>query len=237
MQQNPKRYFVTGTGTGVGKTFVTAVLNRQLQLQGKKVLVIKPAQTGAVHLPDGSRISADLRFVENYAAEPLLLSQEEACPFLYDLAASPHLAAEGNELQISIEAVLKHITMLEEKYQPEVTLIEGAGGLFVPLNKDYEMMIDLIAAIDCEAVLVASATLGTLNHSLLSVEALKTRSIAIKSLCLNGYDDSDLIARDNLATLQKLLDCEIFTLPELPLFDTESEASLTAIDLGDTAIL
>ena len=240
-----KRYFITGTGTGVGKTFVTAIINRHLQEQGKKVLVIKPVQTGAIKLDNGQRISCDIRFVENYAKDPLVLSQEEACFFLYDLPASPHLSVkeEHQEIrplipEVCMKTIIKKTTELEQKYQPDYTIIEGAGGLFVPLNSKNEMMIDLIKKIDCETILVASATLGTLNHSLLSMEALSSRQIPVKALCLNGYDETHIIAEDNYKTLKNLLDCEIFTLPELGEFDTESDDKIEAIstDLGDLTL-
>lgn len=234
-----KRYFITGTGTGVGKTFVTAVLNRHLQEQGKKVLVVKPAQTGAVHLPSEERISCDIRFVENYAKDPLLLSQAEACFYLYDLPASPHLSvkAEHQEVaelvpEISMDVIIEKLEELEEKYQPDYTLVEGAGGLFVPLNSKHEMMIDLIGKLNCESIVVASATLGTLNHSLLSMEALASRQLPVKALCLNGYDETHIIAEDNYKTLQSLVDCQIFTLPELPEFDTESDDKIEAIEVN-----
>ena len=228
-----KRYFITGTGTGVGKTFVTAVINRYLQEQGKKVLVIKPVQTGAIKLDSGERISCDIRFVENFAKDPLILSQEEACFFLYDLPASPHLSVEDKHQEVSplipavsSQTIIDKVAELEAKYQPDITIIEGAGGLFVPLNPSYEMMIDLIPKLDCQAILVSSAILGTLNHTLLSVEAMKARKIDLHSICLNSYDEKEVIAEDNLKTLRALLDTEIFTIDDQGVFDTEANDSI-----------
>lgn len=162
-----KPIFISGIGTGVGKTVASAILVEKL-----KADYWKPIQSGDL---DHSDTDAVKKLVSNkiskFHPEAYRLSQ----PF------SPHKAAHLDGIRINIDAITLP--------QTENTLIiEGAGGLMVPLNEK-DLMIDLIQKIDAELVLVISHYLGSINHSLLSIELLMQRKIPIKGLIINGNPD------------------------------------------------
>jgi len=157
-------YFVTGTDTDVGKTVAAALLTQQLG-----AFYWKPVQSGTNEAED----KEDVRRICDIPKEKIL-------PCAYELTEplSPHEAARIDGVQIEMERIIK----------PQVNaplVIEGAGGVFVPLN-DEVMMIDLIHNMGCEAIVVARSGLGTINHTLLTLEALRSKDIPIKGVILNG---------------------------------------------------
>lgn len=159
-----KQYFVTGIGTDVGKTWVSAIL-----VEALKADYWKPIQAGDLHYSDTDKVKA---LVSNHQ------SKFHANAYAFKAAASPHYAASLEELTIEIENIIK----------PKVEnslIVEGAGGLLVPLN-DQHLIIDLIQHLNLEVILVIRNYLGSINHSLLSVEALKQRHISIKGIIFNG---------------------------------------------------
>ncbi len=163
----PKPIFVSGIGTGIGKTVASAILVEKL-----KADYWKPIQSGDLDHSDTDTVK---RLVSNeiskFHPEAYRLNQ----PF------SPHKAAHLDGIRINIDTITLP--------QTENTLIiEGAGGLMVPLNEK-DLMIDLIQKIDAELVLVSSHYLGSINHSLLSIELLTQRNIPIKGLIINGNPD------------------------------------------------
>ncbi len=156
--------FISGIGTNVGKTIVSAVLTEQL-----KADYWKPVQSGDLQHTDSDQ-------VKSLISNPISVIHPET--FRFQLAASPH--------QSSAE---EGITILPQHFQlPETAnllLIEGAGGLFVPLSPTF-FMIDLIKQFNAEVILVTRDYLGCINHTLLSIHALTTHHIPLKHLVFNG---------------------------------------------------
>jgi dethiobiotin synthetase len=165
-KQTPKRkpLFVTGIGTGVGKTIVSAVLCEQLQAD-----YWKPVQSGDLE-------NSDTQIVRSLLTNPKTIIFEEAVRL--KLSASPHESAKAQGMEIT-----------PDLFSPPETdnqlLIEGAGGLFVPLSDTF-LMSDLIQQFDAEVVLVARNYLGCINHTLLSIHALNSLGIPLKHLVFNG---------------------------------------------------
>lgn len=175
-----RRFFVTGTDTGIGKTVVSAILMHQ----NPEFNYWKPVQSG---LED----ETDTNFIKRIIKP----DSSRIIPEAYSLNAprSPHEAAALDGIQIDIEKISVPTT-----YAKYPIIIEGAGGLLVPLNNSF-YIIDLINKLDAEAILVARSGLGTLNHTLLSLEALRKRNIPIKGVVLNGpIHDSN---RETIRTL------------------------------------
>ncbi|MBI1320956.1 MAG: dethiobiotin synthase [Candidatus Hydrogenedens sp.] len=160
--------FVTGTDTGIGKTLVSACLVRAWAAD-----YWKPVQTGLAEDPGDSATVAALAG----------LSPARVHPPVYELAAplSPHAAAALENVTIALDDFTLPATA-----RPLV--VEGAGGLLVPLNRS-AFMIDLVARLGLPVVLVARSTLGTINHTLLSLEALRARHLPIAGVVLNGPDN------------------------------------------------
>lgn len=160
-----KGVFVTGSDTGVGKTLVSAVLARAW-----KADYWKPVQTGLAEEAGDTATVAALAGLEPDRLHPP--RHQYAAPL------SPHAAAALERSQVTLS-----------DFRPPITdrplVIEGAGGVLVPLN-DQELMIDLIARLGLPAVVAARSTLGTINHTLLTLEALRARNIGVLGVVLNG---------------------------------------------------
>lgn len=159
-----KRYFVTGIGTDVGKTLVSAILVEALHAD-----YWKPIQAGDLENTDTMKVQALVSNARSqFHAEAYRLSQ----------AMSPHAAAAMDGITIE----LKNISVPNTS---NPLVIEGAGGLMVPLNDQF-LVIDLIAKLNTEAILVSSNYLGSINHTLLTVAALKNKNIPIAGIIFNG---------------------------------------------------
>lgn len=189
----PSEIFVTGTDTGIGKTVVAAML-----AQGLNASYWKPIQAGLEE-------ETDTEFVKRTTD----LSDSQIKPERYRLNTpmSPHAAADIDGVSISMS------DLELPDYETDHLVVEGAGGLMVPFN-DEDMIIDLISYLELPVVLVARSTLGTLNHTFLSLEALRSRDIPILGVVLNGprhksnyetikeYGDIDILAEiDELSVL------------------------------------
>lgn len=159
-----KRIFVTGIGTGVGKTIASAVITEALQAD-----YWKPVQTGSTEDTDSETVK---RLISNKTSR---IHPESFC-FL--LPASPHAAAEAENIAIQIKDIIVPET-------DNALVIEGAGGLMVPFNYK-ELMIDLVKTLDAMVVLVVRNYLGNINHTILSAEALQHRSIPVAGVIYSG---------------------------------------------------
>ena len=161
--------FVTGTDTGVGKTVVSAILSEKLQAD-----YWKPIQAGDLDNTDSMNVS---QWLENSTS---VIHRE-----VYRLTEpmSPHAAAERDGTSIDLNNIITPETKSD-------LVIEGAGGLMVPLNK-HDLVIDLISHLQAEAVLVSQHYLGSINHTILSIEALRSRNINIAGIIFNGGENID----------------------------------------------
>ncbi len=189
---------VTGTDTGVGKTHITAALLLALRECSLDALPMKPVQTGA----ENNR-APDLDFCLNAATLSCDAAQyDRLAPYRFPLPASPHLAAREAGVQIDPARILSAFRALRAAGHP--LIVEGAGGLLVPLTESL-LQIDLFLQLDLPFIVVARAGLGTLNHTLLTLEALRARRAHIAAVVLNASDaDAGQIADDNFATLSAL---------------------------------
>lgn len=159
-----KKYFITGIGTDIGKTIASAILVEALEAD-----YWKPIQAGGLN-------KTDTMEVKSLISNPHSVFHPETYRLTQPL--SPHAAAMHDGIQINLDNIIppKHNRTL---------IIEGAGGLMVPLNNDF-LIIDLIEKLNAEVILVSKNYLGSINHTLLSVEALQRRKIPIKGIIFNG---------------------------------------------------
>ncbi len=165
-----KRIFVTATNTNIGKTYTTKLLLKEFALRGFKVGVIKPIETAVVDYPlDGEEL---LECVKELNPKLWSLEVEDIVPITYKLAASPFVAS--NNTALDLKKIISKIEELEASC--DIIIIEGAGGLYVPIDEN-NMMIDLIAKLEAVALLVTHCSLGCINDTLLSKEVLEQRNI------------------------------------------------------------
>ena len=215
--------FITGTDTGIGKTTVTAALLSRLRRRGHDAVPMKPVQTGCLHGPHGL-VASDTEFCLSMAA--LAPSPDEAAlmtPYCFEPACSPHLAAERAASHIDLSRIVKDFETLATLH--EAVLVEGAGGLLVPLS-DEAMMSDLMARLDLPVLLVAKPGLGTLNHTLLSVEAMRNRELQVCAIVTVSCEpDRDLLVQeDNAQTLARLT--ELPVLGPVPFMSAVAEGTI-----------
>ncbi|MDB4958502.1 MAG: bioD [Myxococcales bacterium] len=174
-----KGLFVTGTDTGVGKTFVAAALTRLLCAQNQRVFAFKPIETGC-ELHNGQRKGADQELLAEAAGN----WQQGPLRGLYQLRApvAPLVAARAEDIVISLDLVSN--TAHEGSLQADFTLVEGAGGWRVPITEDADMA-SLAQRLALPVLLVARATLGTINHTLLTIEAIEKDNCTVAGLVLS----------------------------------------------------
>jgi dethiobiotin synthetase len=204
--------FVTGTGTEVGKTVVAAAIARTLAGDGRRVAVFKPAVTG---LDEG--VETDHALLRRAAGSSQ--SDEEIAPYRYGPPASPHLAAALAGEEIDPERLRQAAAAAAGA---DAIVCEGVGGLLVPLAPGY-LVRDLAADLGYPLVLVAGPGLGTINHTLLTLEAARGAGLEVAAVLLNPWpEDPSEIERSNRETIAELGDVEVLTLPQLDLTDPAS---------------
>ena len=205
--------FVTGTGTEVGKTVVAAAIARTLAASGRTVAVFKPAVTGLEE--EGEPDHELLR-----RAAGSHQTDEEISPYRYEPPASPHLAAELAGAAIDPER-LREAARAAAAGADDI-VCEGVGGLLVPLSRGY-LVRDLALDLGLPIVVVASPGLGTINHTLLTVEAARSAGLEVASVVLTPWPaDPTPVERSNRETLAALGELRIETLPRLDLRDPGS---------------
>jgi len=205
--------FVTGTGTEVGKTVVAATIARTLAAESKRVAVFKPAVTG---LNEGVETDHELLRRASGSGQ----SDEEIAPYRYGPPASPHLAAAlvGEEID---PARLREAARAAAD-GADATVCEGVGGFLVPLAPTY-LIRDLAVDLGYPLVVVAAPGLGTINHTLLTIEAARAAGLEVATVVLNPWPEAPSeIERDNRETIASLAAVEVLTLPHLDLTDPSS---------------
>lgn len=209
--------FVTGTSTEVGKTVVAAVIARTLAEEGKQIAVFKPAVTGLEE--EGEADHALLR-----RASGSNQSDEEIAPYRYQPPASPHLAAALVGEEIDPERL--RTAAREAAEDADAIVCEGVGGLLVPLSPTY-LVRDLAADLGYPLVVVASPGLGTINHTLLTLESARAAGLEVAAVVLNPWPgDPSEIERDNRETIAELGEVRVETLPQLDLGDPSTWSPL-----------
>lgn len=194
-------FFVTGTGTGEGKTYVTRGLARHARRLGVNVAAIKPLETGVAPL------ALDAIALARAAGRPELAN----LPGLYRVAppVAPLTATLRGERPVPPNAALRDVV---RSVAADLLLVEGAGGVLVPL--DHERSIaDLIASLGLPAILVARNALGVMSHTRAAFEALAHRSIPVAAVVLTEHGPSDDSQRDNLSVLAGLLPAPVIRVP------------------------
>ncbi|MEW6677524.1 MAG: dethiobiotin synthase [Pseudomonadota bacterium] len=215
--------FVVGTDTGVGKTRVAAALVRAYAGLGYRAVGMKPVAAGAEFV-DGRWQNEDVACLTR--AGNVAAPEEWVNPYLLREAIAPHLAADHKGVQMEIP-VLRH-AYENLMALADVVVVEGAGGLLVPINADQDMA-DLAQALGLPLVLVVGMRLGCLNHALLTQEALARRGLELAGWVANRLDPDMAAYDENLATLVRRIPAPLLAeLPFRPVVDPEQVAGALA---------
>ena len=185
-----KAFFLTGTDTEIGKTFIAAGLGAAAKENGLNVGMLKPISCGGIE--DAMMFKKRVGL-----ADPIELIN----PVRFRQPLSPYAAAKSGKVRIDLGKIRKDLGYLK-KYR-DFVLVEGIGGALCPIKKNY-FVADLIKELKLPAVIVADAGLGTINHTLMTVEALRARKIKIVGIIMNGFDDSELSQRSNAVIIEEI---------------------------------
>ncbi len=219
-------FFITGTSTGVGKTIATAVLLKWMQAKGLKVGVMKPVETG-VDPECHSSANSDARFLME--AGGIADDPSEVCAVRFKTPASPFQAGRMEDSPLDPEAILSAFEKLKGRH--DWMLVEGVGGLMVPLTEQ-ETVVDLVTRFQLPLILVASYTLGTQNHTLLTIECAQRHNLEVAGLIFNKLSPEPLSA---IELEQPQILCERTGLPllaELPYLGDFTAEDLTEEKIG-----
>lgn len=188
-------FFVTGTDTGVGKTYVACKLIRDYVAQGHRVIGMKPVAAGG-DLVNGQWVNEDVLRLEE--ASNVKAPRELINPYSFKEAIAPHIAAEKVGVEIKIDVIKRAFQALSKL--ADIVIVEGAGGFLVPLNNQ-QSMADLPTALDIPVILVVGMKLGCINHSLLTVEAIKARGLSLHGWVANQIEPEMAFYNKNMATI------------------------------------
>jgi dethiobiotin synthetase len=208
-----KGVFITGTDTGIGKTFVAVRLIKALKDRGLSVCPMKPAESGC-SVRKGQLIPADaIKLMKaSGAKEPLDMIN----PYRLKHPLAPSVAAEIEGVRINRKKILSAYGRLSKKY--DITIVEGAGGIMVPVYKKY-LFLDLAEDLKLPVVIVARPGLGTINHTLLTIEAVRQRGLHVLGVILNYAEKygKGLSEKTNPEVIEKLGRAPVLgVVPHLP---------------------
>ena len=193
-------YFISGIDTGIGKTYTTGYLAKLWNAQGKKTITQKLIQTGNIDISEDIEQHREIMGMGWFPEDELKFTMSE----IFTYSASPHLATKIDGREIDFQKIENATAQLAEKY--EIVLLEGAGGLMVPLTTDL-LTIDYVAEKKHPIIFVTSGRLGSINHTILSLEAIKNRGLELYAVAYNLKDESqdELISKDTAEYLKGYL--------------------------------
>jgi dethiobiotin synthetase len=185
---------ITGIDTNIGKTVVTGLLARFLLEQGRRVITQKVAQTGC------SGFSEDIATHRQLMGLSLLAEDQQGltCPYTFPRPCSPHLAAALAGRQIDPHIIRQATHALTSRY--EMALLEGAGGLLVPLTEDF-LFLDYLEQEGLPLIVVSSPRLGSINHTLAALELARNRGLTVLGIAYNRYQENDPVIANDSARL------------------------------------
>ena len=227
MQNSTSRrgFFFTGTDTGVGKTLIAGAIAKALAAAGRRVGVMKPFESGC-RREGGLLIAEDARFLKKMsgAADDLSL----ICPYALARPLAPGVAAQEENIVIDMATVTTAFARIAARH--DLVLVEGAGGLMVPVTAEH-LTVDLVRLLGLPLVIIARTTLGTINHTLLTVKQAQSEGIAVRGIILNKLSAApDEAEETNPAVIQKLSRVPLLgVVPHIPARDRQNPELLSSL--------
>lgn len=221
-----KKLFVTGTGTDVGKTYITGLMVKKLNENKKKSAYYKAAMSGNKRGPDGNPVPGDAVFVKTISGIEQPLS--EMCPYVYEAAVSPHLASRIEKNPIRMDVIKQGFDALCQKY--DYITMEGSGGILCPLcYDDVQLQLeDVIKACNLTCLLIADAGLGTINAAVLTAAYMRSNHIPVKGIIFNRFRSGDTLHEDNLKMCEAMTGLKVLACVKDG--DTELDIALNTLE-------
>lgn len=192
-----KGIFITATGTDVGKTYVSALIVKILRQKGINCGYYKPALSGDIYPNDCE-----------YVLKTAGIENGDYVSYKFKPAVSPHLAAQMSNKSIKLDKIKKDFKRIQKNF--DFMVVEGAGGIVCPFGEDL-LLPDVIKGLGLDIIIVASASLGTINSTVLTVEYAQNHGINIKGIILNNYDETDFMQVDNKKMVEKLTGIKVLS--------------------------
>lgn len=222
--------FITGTDTGIGKTWISAAIMKLLQAQGQTVIGMKPIASGCEQTSAGLR-NEDALILQQQSS--IKIDYEQINPYAFAPAIAPHIAAEQAGVTIDIQQIAETYNALSQ--QANWVIVEGVGGWQVPLNEN-ETVADLARALDLPVILVVGLRLGCINHALLSAESIQQSGLKLAGWIANHIDPQMAEQKQNLLSIQQRIDAPLLGIvPYQQTLDAEHIAGW--LDLFDSTSL
>ena len=205
-----KGLFVIGTGTDIGKTYVTGLLLKYLRDNGYDASYFKAALSGAIRDENDNLIPGDA--VEVLEMANLEEDTDFFVPYIYETAVSPHLASQIEGNPVELDKIRSAYDDVSKKY--DYIVMEGSGGIVCPIryegkgNENNIMLEDIIKFLGLDVIVIADAGLGTINSIVTTVEYLKNRNIHVCGIIMNNYKD-ELMENDNIKMVEDLCDVPV----------------------------
>lgn len=195
-----KGIFITGTGTDIGKTYVTGLIVKKLAQAGCKPAYYKAAMSGNNRHPDGSLIPGDALFVKECAG--IEQDLDSMCHYVYENAYSPHLASRIEGHPVEMQVVRQGFYALVPQY--DYITVEGSGGILCPICFDEAkiQLEDVIKDLHLSCIMIADAGLGTINNVVLTYEYMKAHNLPVKGVIFNNYHPGNVMEDDNIRMCQ-----------------------------------
>ncbi len=213
-------YFITGTDTGVGKTWSTVALMQYFKKQGKSVAAMKPIASGA-SWKDGRLVNDDALLLQHWASEAF--DYDVVNPYVFEMPVSPHIAAEKMGETIEFDRIVDSLAVLQKSC--EVIIIEGVGGWLVPLGQQGGIS-DLAMRLSFPVIVVVAIRLGCINHARLTFSAIQKSGVPSAGWIANIMEPDMPVKEENIETISGFTDMPLLgTLPFFPNPDFDSFAS------------
>ena len=218
-----RRFFITGTDTEIGKTFVACALIHTFRQRGLRVAPMKPIAAGPILL-DGVNANEDVHALVAAYGKPIAPSLVN--PYCFNEAIAPHIAAAHENCVVDLDIIQNAYNALSASH--DTVLVEGAGGFLVPLSATESMSI-LPTTLKLDVILVVGMRLGCLNHALLTAEAIRARGLHLAGWVANTVDANMSCFAENVATLEATLPAPCLgTVPRLPHVEPTVSAKVAA---------
>lgn len=202
-----KNIFITGIGTDVGKTYITALIVKLLKEKGHKSLYYKAAVSGNDRV-NGEVISGDSKFVCEAAG--LNENPNDLVSYIFKEPISPHLAARRENCKIEMSKIIKDFNNISKN--ADFVTVEGSGGILCPIYYENDKKIlleDIIKSLNLSVIIVSNAKLGSINSAVLTVSYLKAKDIKIKGIIINDFDEKSFMEEDNIKMIEELTGVKI----------------------------